>query len=103
MELLLNDDIILKMDILLRNFFPSIGNPFGSVAVWLLVPFLLWTFLWKGLGLWYSAQNEEKYWFVAILILNTLGILEIAYLFFFAKKKLKLDSLLKNFSITKRQ
>ena len=91
------------MDILSRNFFPSIENAFGPVAVWLLVPLLLWTFLWKGLGLWYSARNEERYWFIAILILNTVGVLEIAYLFFFAKKKLKLESLLKNFRITKKQ
>lgn len=84
------------MDILTGNFLPSIENPFGPIAVWLLVPLLLWTFLWKGLGLWFSARNEEKYWFVAILILNTVGILEIAYLFYFAKKKLELKSLLKN-------
>jgi len=91
------------MDILLRNFFSSIENAFEPVAVWLLVPLLLWTFLWKGLGLWFAVKNEQKYWFIAILILNTIGLLEIAYLFFFAKKKLKLESLLKNFRITKRQ
>ena len=40
----------------------------------------LWTLLWKGLGLWFSAKNKQKGWFIAILILNTLGILPIIYL-----------------------
>lgn len=53
----------------------------------------LWSILWKGLALWKSANLKQRNWFVAILILNTVGIVEIAYLFFFAKKKLKLEEL----------
>lgn len=53
----------------------------------------LWSILWKGLALWKSANLKQRNWFVAILILNTVGILEIAYLFFFAKQKLKLKEL----------
>lgn len=48
---------------------------------------LLWSFFWKGLALWNSAKNEDKYWFIALLVLNTMGILEIVYLFFFEKNK----------------
>lgn len=47
--------------------------------------FLIWSFFWKGLALWHSAQRGEWIWFVAMLFINTLGILEIVYLFGFAK------------------
>ncbi len=46
---------------------------------------LMWAILWKGLGLWYSAKNRQKYWFGAMLLLNTLGIVPIVYLFVFCK------------------
>lgn len=44
----------------------------------------IWTVLWKGLALWKSAQERQKYWFVALLVINTLGILDIIYLLFFS-------------------
>lgn len=47
---------------------------------------VLWTFVWKGLALWRSAGLRQKWWFIIILVVNTLGILEIIYLFFVAKK-----------------
>ncbi len=52
----------------------------------------LWSILWKGLALWKAARNDERYWFVALLVINTAGILELAYLFIFAKQKLVLIS-----------
>jgi methionyl-tRNA synthetase len=48
----------------------------------------LWSLVWKGLALWHSAQRGEYWWFLALLLINTLGVLEIIYLFFFAKIKL---------------
>jgi hypothetical protein len=53
---------------------------------------LLWSLIWKGLALWKSARNGQRYWFVALLISNTVGILELLYLFIFAKNKLVLVS-----------
>ena len=53
---------------------------------------LLWTLFWKGLALWKSARNDQRYWFIALLIVNTMGILEILYLFVFATHKLTLVS-----------
>lgn len=46
---------------------------------------LLWSLPWKGIALWRSARNYQKGWFVAILLLQTLGILEIIYLAKFQK------------------
>jgi hypothetical protein len=54
----------------------------------------LWSLFWKGLALWKSANLKQKNWFVALLILNTVGIAEIAYLFFFATKKMKVNELM---------
>ena len=46
---------------------------------------IIWTLVWKGMALWRSAELRQKYWFIAILLINTLGILEIIYLFLVAK------------------
>jgi len=47
---------------------------------------IIWTLVWKGVALWKSAGLRQKYWFIAILLINTLGILEIIYIFLVAKK-----------------
>lgn len=48
---------------------------------------LIWTLAWKGVALWKAARNGSKPWFVVLLLLNTLGILEIIYIFGFSKPK----------------
>jgi hypothetical protein len=55
----------------------------------LIIIVALWDVFWKGWALWRSAQRGQKWWFVALLILNTMGILPIIYLVFFSKKKKK--------------
>ena len=50
---------------------------------------LAWTLPWKGAALWKAAKNSQRNWFVALLVLNTLAILEIIYIFYFSKSKLK--------------
>jgi len=54
---------------------------------WLLYLAVLWTLPWKGVALWRASRNSHKKWFIALLIINTLAILEIVYIFFFSKKK----------------
>jgi hypothetical protein len=46
---------------------------------------LLWSIFWKGLALWHAGRRGEPWWFVVLLVINTLGILEIIYLFAVAK------------------
>lgn len=50
--------------------------------------FILWSLVWKGLALWHAARRGEHWWFIALMVINTFGILEIIYLFFVAKLKL---------------
>lgn len=64
---------------------------FESYAVPLAVLFLLWTIPWKVVALWKAARNGHKAWFVAFLVMNTLAILEIVYVFFFSKPKAGAD------------
>jgi len=52
----------------------------------LLLLIVLWTLPWKGVALWKAARLYHKWWFLALLVLNTLAILEIIYIFFVAKK-----------------
>ena len=47
---------------------------------------VLWTLPWKGYALWLSARAGHKWWFVALLVLNTLAILEIIYIFTIGRK-----------------
>ena len=43
-------------------------------------PLLLWDLVLRGLALWKSAQKNQKYWFVALLVVNSVGILPLIYL-----------------------
>lgn len=47
---------------------------------------ILWTLPWKGVALWKAAKRDDQWWFVALLIINTLGFLEILYIFVFSKR-----------------
>lgn len=58
-----------------------------SMGLALFVILMIWSLVWKGLALWKSAQLGKKWWFVALLLINTLGILEMLYIFVFSKIK----------------
>lgn len=47
---------------------------------------IVWSIIWKGIALWHSARNKQLVWYIALLIINTAGILEIIYLAFFKKR-----------------
>ncbi len=48
---------------------------------------IAWSIIWKGIALWYSGRNKQLAWFIILLLVNTVGILEICYLAFFRKKR----------------
>jgi len=60
-----------------------IENPW---FIWLI---LVWIIPWKGIALWRAAKLNHKRWFIVILIINTLAVLEILYIFVFSKTKEK--------------
>ncbi len=53
----------------------------------LVIAAVLWTIILKGFALWYSARGSQKWWFIVLLIINTLGVLEIIYLIWFRPKQ----------------
>lgn len=58
------------------------------------IPFILWSIIWKGWALWRSATKRQLIWFVILLLFNTMGFLEIAYIFFLNKWDLDQGKLL---------
>ena len=50
---------------------------------------IFWNVIWKGLALWRAAKNNSKPWFIVLLIVNTLGLLEILYLLIWGKRNKK--------------
>ncbi len=58
---------------------------FGA-GVGILLFLAIWELVWKGFALWHAAKNKQRNWFIAILIINSVGILPILFLKFFQKK-----------------
>jgi len=59
----------------------------ASFGPWLLF-LVVWSLFWKGLALWHAGRRGQPW-----LVVNTVGILEIIYLF--AVLKLKFGELFK--------
>ena len=63
-----------------------------TVAAILLAIVGIWSLIWKGIALWKSSRKNQMVWFIFLLVVNTVGILEILYIFIFSKmsgKKVK--------------
>jgi methionyl-tRNA synthetase len=63
--------------------------PFLGTAIVLIVILSLFALVLKGFSLWYSARASQRNWFIVLLVVNTLGILEIVYLIWFRPKNSK--------------
>jgi hypothetical protein len=62
-------------------------SAFAGYSLYMLGAILLWTFPWKAWALWLAARRGDIWWFLALLLLNTLAILDIIYIFVVAKQK----------------
>lgn len=69
-----------------NNFGYGMMSPFFSFMPFIL-PLVLLELVLKGFALWKAARNNELYWFIAILVLNTFGILPAVYLLLHRNKK----------------
>lgn len=68
-------------------------DPLILENIWFFALILLWVLPWKGVALWKSSRNGHKFWFIALLIVQTLGILDIIYIFVVSKKPRKADNI----------
>jgi hypothetical protein len=66
----------------MEQFLSLFGNQ------WVILLLALWALPWKGVALWKAAKNNQKKWFIALLLVNTLALLEILYIFIFSRRKL---------------
>jgi hypothetical protein len=61
-----------------------------SLPLWavfgLVLALTFWSLAWKGIALWKAARLSQKIWFIALLVVNTIGILEIIYIFTVVRK-----------------
>jgi len=53
---------------------------------WLVLLLLAWSLPWKAVALWKAVKNHQRKWFIGLLLVNSLGILEMFYIFIFGKK-----------------
>lgn len=72
------------------HFSPTTQNEFIVVLV-------IWDIIWRGLALWHSARKNQLFWFLPLLVINSIGILPIIYLlylkyFYHPKKTIPPDS-----------
>jgi len=63
----------------------AVASVIGVTA--LLTVLIIWSIVWKGLALWKAARNGAKVWFIVLLLVNTVGILDLIYYFYAHKKK----------------
>ena len=68
---------------LVNGWFPPLSL-FVLLAVSLAT---VWSMVWKGIALWRAGRNAHLVWFIVLFIVNTLGILEIIYIFAFSRRK----------------
>lgn len=68
-------------------YYQNWGGKMPLYFWWVMVPLIIWDLLWRGIALYRSARSSQKGWFIALLIVNSAGILPILYLAFFQKKR----------------
>jgi hypothetical protein len=64
----------------------SFGLFMGAFFGLFMLALVIWTVYWKYHAIWHAVKHEHKWWFLALLLINTAGILEILYLYIFSKK-----------------
>jgi len=67
-------------------FLDYMASPQGALIFTLLI---LWSLVWKGLALWKSARADHRVWYVVLLVVNTVGLLDIFYIYVINKNKEK--------------
>ena len=69
------------------NTWPLLTNTLPTIPAWaasLGIVFLIWlvvVMILKCYTIWFAAKRGQVWWFVSLFFLNTLGILELVYLF----------------------
>lgn len=60
----------------------ALNETFDSMP-WLLpaiIILFIWDAIWKLIGLWKSARNDDLTWFIIIALISSVGIVPIIYI-----------------------
>lgn len=68
----------------MADYLSTIAGQLG-INLWLLIVIIFWSAVWKAIALWKSARNNHLIWFIILLLVNTVGILEVLYIYIFSK------------------
>ena len=52
-----------------------------------LIPLIVWSITWKALALWKAARNRQLGWFLFLFVINSAGVLEILYIYYYQRDK----------------
>jgi len=69
-----------------EGYLETISQELG-IHVGILIIILLWTIVWKLIAMWKAAKKKSIVWFIALALLNTIGILPILYIYVFSEIK----------------
>lgn len=56
----------------------GVGYPFNILTF--MIPFVILDLILRGFALWKSARKDQNVWFIALLVVNSMGILPLIYL-----------------------
>ena len=61
-----------------NKYYNGFDHNFGLFG--LLIPFAIFDLILRGFALWRSAKKDQNVWFIALLVVNSMGILPLIYL-----------------------
>lgn len=56
------------------------NNHVSTALAVAIIALVVWELAWKGIALWQAGNRHQLGWFVAILVINSVGLLPIVYL-----------------------
>jgi len=68
-----------------------------QIPTYLLIIIIVWIFFWKILALWQAAEKKQKVWFAVLLVINTLGIIDIFYYAYWSRRSLGFNGAIEEF------
>ena len=87
-------------------FVSELSGAFGisyAAMLFILAILIVWSAVWKLMALWKSARKGHTVWFILLAIINTVGILEILYIYIFSEinfDKKKVETVMQDSIIT---
>ena len=58
-----------------------------GMSIYTILALVFWTLPWKAWALWRAARRGDIWWFLIMVVVSTLGLLEMFYIFAIAKQR----------------